>query len=204
VLIGDSAALAIYKSERNWIEKTLPSYSVMVSTLLAVSFAAIWLARREERAFAWLAAALAGRAAFTQLGFQQAPWFDWPELYRCLIYLALLGFIYCELQFSRVLLQLPARTLERRVGRGFVLLAALLLLHSLSGGRHVDVLGALVAVPAALLVGAASCGACAAMRARPDPPKCAAGAGLSAVAGRHTRLAVRPETALGPGALSIF
>lgn len=169
VLIGDSAALASYKAQRNWIEKTLPSYSVMVSALLAVSLAAIWLARREERAFAWLAAALAGRAVFTQLGFQQSPWFDWPELYRCLIYLALLSFIYCELQFSRVLLQLPSSTLERRVGLGFVLLAALLLSHSLFGGQHVDVLGALVAVPAALGVGARIVWRfAAAMHARPE------------------------------------
>lgn len=154
VLIGDSAALAAYKAERNWLDKTIPGHSVLISALLAIAFAAVWAARPRESAFGWLAAALTGRALFTQLGVQQTPWFDWPELYRCLIYLALLAFIYCELEFSRVLLRLPAPRAERRVRPAFALIAVTLLGLSLAGSTAHVLVGALVAVPAALAVGA--------------------------------------------------
>ncbi len=154
VLIGDSAALAAYKAERNWLDKTIPGHSVLISALLAIAFAAVWAARPRESAFGWLAAALAGRALFTQLGVQQTPWFDWPELYRCLIYLALMAFIYCELEFSRVLLRLPAPRAERRVRPAFALIAVTLLGLSLAGSTAHVLVGALVAVPAALAVGA--------------------------------------------------
>lgn len=154
VLIADSAELAAYKSTRNWIDKAIPGHSVLISGVLAIAFAAFWLVRRREEAFGWLAAALVGRALFTQLGIQQTPWFDWPELYRCLIYFSLLAFIYCELEFSRVLLRLPGTRTERRVRLLFVLIAGLLLALSLAhSGSHVLV-GALLAVPAALGVGA--------------------------------------------------
>ncbi|MFO1496247.1 MAG: ATP-binding protein [Lysobacterales bacterium] len=154
VLIADSAELAAYKSARNWIDKTLPGHSVLISVVLAIAFAAFWLARRREAAFAWLAAALLLRALFTQLGIQQTPWFDWPELYRCLIYFSLLGFIYCELEFSRVLLPLPGVRRERQVRLLFGLIAALLLLLSLLHSSAYVLVGALLAVPAALVVGA--------------------------------------------------
>lgn len=154
VLIGDSAALAAYKAERNWLDKTIPGHSVLISALLAVAFAAVWAARPRESAFGWLAAALAGRALFTEVGVQQTPWFDWPELYRCLIYLALLGFIYCELEFSRVLLRLPATRAERRVRMAFPLIAITLIGLSLAHADAYLLVGALVAVPAALVVGA--------------------------------------------------
>ncbi|MBL8245036.1 MAG: hypothetical protein JNL89_12630, partial [Rhodanobacteraceae bacterium] len=154
VLIGDSAALAAYKAERNWLDKTIPGHSVLISALLAIAFAAVWAARPRESAFGWLAAALAGRALFTQLGVQQTPWFDWPELYRCLIYLALLAFIYCELEFSRVLLQLHNARAERRVRPAFALIALVLVGLSLAGSAAHQLVGALLAVPAALAVGA--------------------------------------------------
>lgn len=154
VLIGDSAALAAFKAERNRIDKAIPGLSVLISGVLAIAFAAVWLARRRESAFGWLAAALAGRALFTHLGVQQTPWFDWPELYRCLIYFCLLGFIYCELEFSRVLLQLPASGAERRVRRLFAAIALVLLALSLQGSGAHALFGGLVAVPAALAVGA--------------------------------------------------
>ena len=153
VLIGDSAALAAYKAERNWRDKTIPGHSVLISAILAIAFAAVWVARPRESAFGWLAAALAGRALFTQLGVQQTPWFDWPELYRCLIYLSLLGFIYCELEFSRVLLQLSDARAERRVRPAFALIAATVVGVSLTGSGGYAVVGALLAVPAALVVG---------------------------------------------------
>ena len=154
VLIGDSAALAAYKAERNWLDKTIPGHSVLISALLAIAFAAVWAARPRESAFGWLAAALAGRALFTQLGVQQTPWFDWPELYRCLIYLALLAFIYFELEFSRVLLQMHGTRAERRVRPAFALIALVLVGLSLAGSAAHQLVGALLAVPAALAVGA--------------------------------------------------
>lgn len=154
VLIADSAALAAYKAERNWIDKTIPGLSVQISALLAIAFAAVWAARPRESAFGWLAAALALRALFTELGVQQTPWFDWPELYRCLIYFSLLGFIYCELEFSRVLLSLDHTRTERRVRIALALILATLLALSLTGNGDYLLVGALIAVPAALGVGA--------------------------------------------------
>lgn len=154
VLIADSNLLAEYKSTRNRIEKTAPFYSLLITAVLAVAFAAVWLARPREAAFGWLALALAGRAVFTGLGMQQTPSFDWPELYRCLIYLALLAFIYCELRFSRALLQQPAGNADRRIGAVLLAIAATVLVLSFVTAQGHAVFGALVAVPAALLTGA--------------------------------------------------
>lgn len=154
VLVGDSLALARYKAGRNRIEKRSVQLSVQASLILATVLLVFWLVRRQERAFAWLAAALLGRALFTTLGIQQTPWFDWPELSRSLIYLALLGFILCELMFSRSLLRIPDRGTERALTALFGAIALILL--GLSLGRHPGYVAfaIFVAVPAALATGA--------------------------------------------------
>lgn len=153
VLVADSNQLAQYKSVRNHIEKTAPFYSLLVTSILAVAFAAVWLARPREVAFGWLALALAARASFTGLGMQQTPLFDWPALYRCLIYLTLLAFVYCELRFSRALLLQPAGVTERRIGATLLAIAATVLTLSLVAAQSYLLVGVLVAVPAALFTG---------------------------------------------------
>lgn len=155
VWLGDSAQLAAYKAERNRIEKDWPGLALQVIVVLAVMLAAFWLVRRQESAFGWFAAALAGWAMHTSLIERNSAVFGLAGVHEALVVIGLAWFVVFGLLFVHRLVDWRARRLERATLAFGVMASGLLL--ALSPWQPSPWYGRVVlwlVVPGVLLVGA--------------------------------------------------
>lgn len=155
VWLGDSAQLAAYKAERNRIEKDWPGLALQVIVVLAVMLAAFWLVRRQERAFGWFAAALAGWAMHSSLIERNSALFGLAGVHQALVVIGLAWFVVFGLLFVHRLVDWRARRLERAaLAFGLLASALLLALSPWQGSPFYQRLVLWLVVPGVLAVGA--------------------------------------------------